>query len=674
MYLAHFGLTEAPFTITPDPRYLFMSDRHREAMAHLTFGVTQGGGFVQLTGEVGTGKTTICRCMLTQLPESIDVALITNPRISELELLATLCDELRIEYPEPATSKILLDRLNQRLLASHAAGRRTVLIIDEAQNLSRQVLERVRLLTNLETAKEKLLQIILIGQPELAETLDRPDLRQLAQRITARYSLVPLSARETGEYIAHRLAVAGCHRKVFTRGAIKKIFKRSKGVPRIINVVCDRALLGAYASNISEVDTATVKQAIYELYGDETSDSGGMRSWLRYGALGVGALAAAGFVGWLLGVSGPSTDAARSTTASEITTPEKSDKSVAQSETSVTSEAVAGQVPETSPVTEEAAGAEQPATDNSVEAPAVALTPAATDAQAEGAPVPPGMTELAPKADADTASPVLIETPETPSASSSETDDAAETAASSEAPAALTVAMAAPRDSTSAKPVDATPAAGATAAGKEILDSVLATGDDSRLNQAFSRLAGLWGVSIDGADGSVCAAADTHGLKCINANGDWDSLRRFDRPVLLRLKTPADAGQRYMVVRNLDDLDGQVVIGGRGVSYPLSDIESVWSGDFVMLWRPAVSRTVLEQGARGEDVLWLRRALNFVALNDGNITPGDIESEEFDATLRERVEQFQKLNALSERGVVGAETLITLNSIVQSGMPRLTRF
>lgn len=666
MYLAHFGLTEAPFTITPDPRYLFMSDRHREAMAHLTFGVTQGGGFVQLTGEVGTGKTTICRCMLTQLPESIDVALITNPRISELELLATLCDELRIEYPEPATSKILLDRLNQRLLASHAAGRRTVLIIDEAQNLSRQVLERVRLLTNLETAKEKLLQIILIGQPELAETLDRPDLRQLAQRITARYSLVPLSAKETGEYITHRLAVAGCHRKVFTRSAIKKIFKRSKGVPRIINVVCDRALLGAYASNVAEVDTTTVKQAIYELYGDETSTSGQTRTWLRYGAMGLGALALAGFVGWMLGASGPSGTDGDSSVATKVVAPGADSKSASDEK-------------ELS-----AAGTEPEANKDEPKVTAAVSEESSADevlALAEGAPVPPGMMELAPKSELEPVTEIASETKTDTAAdasTASETDenvsevDGDSSTSSQTEP--LQVASTAPQSVAMAEPASALDTAGASPAGKQILESVLATGDDARLNQAFSRLAGIWGVSIDGSKGSVCAAADKLGLKCINANGDWDSLRRFDRPVLLRLNASEDSGQRYVVVRNVDDRDGQVVIGGRGVSYPLSDIESIWSGDFVMLWRPAVSQTVLEEGARGEDVLWLRRALNFVALNDGNIAPGDIESEEFDASLRERVEQFQKLKSLSERGVVGAETLITLNSIVQSGMPRLTRF
>ena len=217
MYLSHFGLREPPFSITPDPRFLYMSARHREALAHLVYGVGEHGGFVQLTGEVGTGKTSVCRCLLEQLPAHVDLALVLNPRLSPVELLATVCDELRIPYPAGTTSaKELVDRLHRHLLEAHTGGRRTVLIVDEAQNLSPEVLEEVRLLTNLETAREKLLQVILIGQPELAAILDQPKLRQLAQRVTARYHLEPLSRAETRAYVRHRLAVAGRGRAVFT--------------------------------------------------------------------------------------------------------------------------------------------------------------------------------------------------------------------------------------------------------------------------------------------------------------------------------------------------------------------------------------------------------------------------------------------------------------------------
>jgi general secretion pathway protein A len=268
MYLAHFRFTEAPFAITPDPRYLYMSERHREALAHLLYGIAEPGGFVQLTGEVGTGKTTVCRCLLEQLPPNADVALILNPRLRSHELLGTLCDELRIAYPPGTTSvKLLVDALSRHLLDTYARGRRTTVIIDEAQDLDTDVLEQVRLLTNLETSTEKLLRIILIGQPELVHTLSRPKLRQLAQRITARYHLTPLSKDETRAYVHHRLEVAGGSGDLFTPGAIRQVHRLSGGVPRLINVICDRALLGAYTQSQPGVDARTVRRAAVEVLG-----------------------------------------------------------------------------------------------------------------------------------------------------------------------------------------------------------------------------------------------------------------------------------------------------------------------------------------------------------------------------------------------------------------------
>ncbi len=268
MYTTHFGLKESPFSITPDPKFLYMSSRHREALAHLLYGISGGGGFVQLTGEVGTGKTTICRYLLEQLPPDVDVALILNPKVTALELLGTVCDELRIPYPAGTTSmKVLVDTLYRHLLGAHARSRRTVLIIDEAQNLTVEVLEQIRLLTNLETAREKLLQIILIGQPELSQMLESQELRQLAQRVTARYHLLPFSAPETRGYILHRMEVAGQREVAFSEGAIHEVHRRSGGVPRLINVICDRALLGAYAHDQRRIDAATVRIAAGEVLG-----------------------------------------------------------------------------------------------------------------------------------------------------------------------------------------------------------------------------------------------------------------------------------------------------------------------------------------------------------------------------------------------------------------------
>ena len=268
MYSAYFGLTENPFSLTPDPRFLFMSQRHREALAHLLYGMGERGGFVLLTGEVGTGKTTLCRSLLEQVPEGVEVALVLNPKQTALELVASLCDELNVSYP-PATEslKVLIDLLNLHLLEIHAKGRRTVLIIDEAQNLSTDVLEQVRLLTNLETTTQKLLQILLIGQPELQTMMAQPELRQLGQRITARYHLPPLLLNETAAYIQHRLEVAGCKRNLFTKGTLHLVHRLSGGVPRVINTICDRALLGAYAKQRDRVNRRLARKAASEVMG-----------------------------------------------------------------------------------------------------------------------------------------------------------------------------------------------------------------------------------------------------------------------------------------------------------------------------------------------------------------------------------------------------------------------
>ena len=268
MYKEYFMLHDLPFSISPDPAFLYMSAKHREALAHLVYGVNSDSAFILLTGEVGTGKTTVCRCMLDQLPENCDTAFIMNPRLTEEELLASICEDIGIEYEAASASvKHLVDRINNHLLKSHAAGRRTLLIIDEAQNLSPSVLEQLRLLTNLETNRCKLLQIILIGQPELDKMLRRPELRQLSQRITARFHLEPLSRKDISNYVGHRLAVAGANHELFSSSVLKRLFSLSGGVPRIMNIICDRALLGAYAQGRAIVNKSTLNRAAYEVLG-----------------------------------------------------------------------------------------------------------------------------------------------------------------------------------------------------------------------------------------------------------------------------------------------------------------------------------------------------------------------------------------------------------------------
>lgn len=302
MYVRHFSFIEPPFSVTPDPRFLYMSEAHHEAMAHLLHGVAEGGGFVQLTGEVGTGKTTLCRTLFEQLPHDVDLAVILNPKQTDLELLATICDELHIPHVAATPSrKVLVDALYRNLLDAHKRGRRTVLVIDEAQDLAPDVLEQLRLLTNLETSTEKLLKIILIGQPELIPLLDRKDLRQVAQRVTARYHLLPFREADTRAYVLHRLRVAGRGHRIFTEASLRVVHRASGGIPRLINSICDRALLGAYTRDERQVRAAVARQAAREVRG-MTGVRRRSRSW---GWLGVATAAVVTIAGaWALVASG----------------------------------------------------------------------------------------------------------------------------------------------------------------------------------------------------------------------------------------------------------------------------------------------------------------------------------------------------------------------------------
>jgi len=277
MYEEYFGLKKKPFSIVPDPSFFFMSEGHREGLAHLMYGIQNEGGFVLLTGEVGTGKTTICRRLLELMPEDVEVAFILNPKLTAEELLSTICDEFGIKYPKNTTSiKVLVTLISGYLLEVHEKSRRAVVIIEEAQNLRTEVLEQIRLLTNLETNQKKLLQMIMLGQPELKEILQQPQLRQLSQRITARYHLSPLLRDEVPMYVEYRLSAAGLIRgHLFPPRTLKRLLRLTGGVPRLINVVCDRALLGAYVQGQSRVDLRTLVRAAHEVFGEGKRDRRG---------------------------------------------------------------------------------------------------------------------------------------------------------------------------------------------------------------------------------------------------------------------------------------------------------------------------------------------------------------------------------------------------------------
>jgi general secretion pathway protein A len=555
MYTSHFGLTEIPFMITPDPRYLFMGGCHREAIAHLLYGIREHGGFVQLTGEVGTGKTTLCRALLEQLPLEVDVALLWNPRLTAVELLAAVCDELRITYSPGMTSlKVLIDALYQHLLEAHRQGRRTVLIIDEAQNLTTDVLEEIRLLTNLETAKEKLLQVILIGQPELCQLLKRPELRQVAQRITARYHLHAFSAEESGAYIGHRVKTAGGGETLFTPGALRSVHRWAGGVPRLINILCDRALLGTYVQGNRHVDARTVWQATREVQGE------GLRSSTRRQGLwiaGVAVLAAALSGVWMWTISVGS---------------------------------LAGLPSQVEPM--------------------------AATMRAQEAPEVPALPPVVP-------SPPLVPPPLVP-----------------------------PPQSVLR------------------LTDVLADPSVARdKSTALMSLYGRWGVDArDQSSDFDCERESLAGLRCLVKTGMWSKLRRFNLPAILTLVT-ADGTKHYATLTALVDDAAALDFSGQQFTFPLSQLERVWDGSFIVLWKaPPVRALPLVSGMRGRDVEWLRQRLGEL---DGRPVVTR-HAEVFDAELAARVRRFQRSRALVSDGIVGEETLIHLSTAVpDAGAPLL---
>ena len=560
MYLEHFNLTERPFSITPDPRFLYMSARHREALAHLLYGLGEGGGFVQLTGEVGTGKTTICRCLLEQVPENVDIALVLNPKVTSTELIATVCDELGIEYPAGATSiKALTDVLNRYLLDAYARGRRTVLILDEAQNLSADVLEQVRLLTNLETSTQKLLQIVLIGQPELRSLLAREDMRQLSQRVTARYHLDPISREEAGAYIRHRLQICGTTQPVFSKRSVDRIQQLSGGIPRLINVLCDRSMLGAYVEGKVQVDPKVVKKAAREVLAedDNSGERGGGLKWAT----------AALVLLVLLGLAVVLQPWQRTETTASVP----------------------------------AAEAEKPAeivTQALVE-PVIDVDVLADEAQAQL----PAEPEAEPEPEPRTLAALLLET------------------------------------------------------------------DSSSYRMAWTELFSLWSVELPASvKPDFCDFAKQYGLLCMLEQGNWNTLRQFNRPVILQLAT-ADGRRVPVVLQYLDDSIAEVIIGNELYRLAIEQVEQSWYGDYTLLLQPPPGgRLFMKTGDRGPVVSWLRQQLE---LAQGVVIP-TADPLVFDFVLQEQVLDFQRKHGLVADGIVGKNTIIHLNTASgREGVPRL---
>ncbi|WP_240433567.1 ExeA family protein [Solimonas sp. K1W22B-7] len=512
-----------------------MSPRHQEALGHLLYGTGQHGGFVQLTGEVGTGKTTIVRTLLEQRLADVDVAMVHNPRQSEMEFVQSICDELHVRYDAPVTLKTLVDALNSHLLKSHAEGRRTVLIIDEAQNLRPEVLEQVRLLTNLETTKDKLLRIMLIGQPELSELLARPDLRQLAQRITARFHLTPLSAAETTEYIQHRLRVAGAETEIFSRSACQQVHRYARGIPRLINIICDRALLGAYSQGQRQITPEMIRNAAREAIGElpTTFDPGAPKRWASIETVSALALAVCTLAFLYTFVIAPRL--------------------------------------------------QPPAAANAPVPAAVAAAPASGSPSATGAAAAP--------------------------------------------------------------PLGAMPASQ--------LDQLLRR--PQPLPEVMGRLVRLWDPQLRlPRGGNPCEALSRDHLECYRSNGSWSDLGQINRPAILVLKLAG--GEQHALLRELTTTHAGFDTQFGVVKVALSELDKLWTGDYLLLWRRDTAESQLRPGDRSASVplVWER-----LAELDGVAIPPEVKTY-FGRKLEDAIRQFQQQRGLPVDGMLGTRTLIAL--------------
>lgn len=630
MYLDYFGLAEAPFSIAPDPRYLFMSERHREALAHLLYGVQGQGGFIVLTGEVGTGKTTICRCFLNQVPQNTDVAFIVNPKLSAHELLATICDEFHIQYDPSASIKALNDAINDYLLSAHADQRHPVLIIDEAQNLEPDVLEQLRLLTNLETSEKKLLQIILLGQPELRDMLAQKQLRQLAQRITARYHLQELNRVEVGAYVACRLAVAGRRPRLFADAAIKQLYKLSGGIPRLINLLADRAMLGAYATQAETVEPSHIKRAHYEIQGE--SGSAWDKFIHNYGYRVIGAsLAVVLFIGlglWskpLLDSFNPFEDAVTAMSGAQA------DKNTAVAHFSEISEEQGSAVDGVINHNENNVSGQTTLTipDSAELGPLVVVA----DPQLDGPVDSPNIDYINDFANALSTSPESL-------------------VAYVEAPSPDTRLF----SSVTEQPSDAP-----TAAPGEVLFSGLGErerGTKDKL-QAFQSVFEAWNLNYSETPFRLaCDFAELNGLACLHKQGNWRSLLRIDRPAVLTLFN--DNGQKiHLALLKIEGEEAYVAHGSEFFKTTLDEIDRFWLGEYSVVWKlPPYKSGIINPGQPKEGD-WLQQGLT------------QINPELEGLSLQEQVVEFQRSMGLVPDGIAGSMTLIQMNNILDVRTPKL---
>ncbi|QCF26239.1 ExeA family protein [Hydrocarboniclastica marina] len=617
MYNDFFGLREAPFSIAPDPRYLYLSERHKEALAHLMYGVQGQGGFIVITGEVGTGKTTVCRCFLDSVPEHVDVALVLNPKLSARELLASICDELALRYPAGASIKRLIDVINSHLLASHAQGRHTVLVIDEAQNLTPDVLEQLRLLTNLETGEKKLLQIVLLGQPELQEMLDQRELRQLAQRITARYHLNALDRQELSSYIRYRLSVAGGRHLIFSPAALKTLYRLSNGIPRLINLIADRALLGAYSQNSGVVDSAVIRKAAGEVLGRSGATG------FAFGSLGPRQLVMASMVASVVAIVALTW--ALSTL--DFLRPTGSAAVVQQS------------APAEIPAPETGAEIQSPDTEDTVEQ-TLADSISGSDSDVDENPANQGDPEAQGNG------------PETRGNDPGARGNDPETRGNM-VPESDSLEIADPEQS--------------GPSGDQLLGQWVAGRDNT--GPAYRSLFQAWNLTY-GEDGfgSACGYAQAHGLRCLHRQGNWRSLEQLDRPAVLRLHN-AVGEPFHVALLGLDEERARIALDGTEHVLPRAQVDRYWLGDYSVVWK--LPPYELEPGDNAiSKETWLQQSL--ATVRGKYRLPDAVVNGAGEVSLEEQVAWFQRRAGLIPDGIPGTVTLIRLNSELDPTLPRLS--
>jgi len=615
MYNEYFGFKEAPFSIAPDPRYLYMTAQHRDALAHLVYGLNSEGGCILLTGEVGTGKTTICRCLLEQIPEQANVALVMNPKLNEIELLETICDELKISYPDAENSvKTYTDRIYDFLIRSNRNNEKTVLIIDEAQNLDSKVLEQLRLLTNLETDQRKLLQIIILGQPELLDILARKEMRQLAQRITARFHLQPLSREEVKAYVSHRLAVAGQNIQLFPENSIKLLYKLSNGVPRLINILCDRALLGAYVENQYTITPRIIKKASKEVFGElkNVEQQQKIRRLLAPAAaaasLAIIVIAALYYVDQT-----ETTDQPGMMSGDDYTKNPSSDDTSTVLASDTTRHAAEHDPDE---VSEESLDSD---TEAHVTGSIDTIDHAAIDRTVNN--------------NGEDADPVVRQESDT---ASTDTGDIS----SATAPVA------------ELKHDDI----------RQILDD-----ENNDKAAAYDALFRAWGKQYNSRTSvTACRQATTYSLSCLHKQGNLNSLKQHNRAAVLSMVN-STGELRYLTITRIEGDFASVSSGDRRYTIRLSDLDDHWYGRYTLLWlKPGSYSAAVSPGDSDSFVRWLDEQLSIISGQQQNRIVST-----YDNLLVAKVKSFQSQHGLIADGIVGPLTIIHINTRAEMDVPSL---